>query len=84
MEQAEVTIRTFQVEDGPKIASIWEKGLKQTVESCEWSASKYVFELLMSKLAEKSLSESGDIGPGGKNLASHWLNERVTHTKVFC
>lgn len=75
MEQAEIRIRTFQVEDGPQIASIWEKGLKQTVESCEWSSSKYIFDKLMYKLAEKSLSESGDIGPGGKNLASHWLSE---------
>ena len=66
-----ITVRPFDVADGPAVARIWTAGLAQTVDS----SSRWVKPLMrvgMSRLAASANAEEGDVGPDGCNVAAHW------------
>jgi GNAT superfamily N-acetyltransferase len=62
-----VTIRPIQLADQADVARIWKNGIEQSRQAVPWFMQSWLMEG-MYRMTSGSMSDTGDVGPNGKNL----------------
>ena len=72
----DIHIRHFQSDtDAMAVCKIWVNGLEQTVNA-KWWPTQPLWRFLFARMAKKAIKDNGDVGPDGKNLFTHWCEDK--------
>jgi len=79
----DVIIRPFRAEDSAAVCRIWSDGLPQSALAAPWFARRMLLKTL-EEMRETAVSDTGDVGPNGRNLIHTYGNRPDITMFVAC